>query len=69
MSTTISSAPSARERMRAGAQNGSPALLSFIALAVIFAVTASLQPGILTFPASPSCSCRRCRSCLQPRPR
>lgn len=50
MSTTISSAPSARERLRAGAQNGSPALLSFVALTVIFAITASLQPGILSVP-------------------
>ena len=44
------SAPTSRDRLRASAVNGSPALLALVALVVIFAITASLQPGILSVP-------------------
>lgn len=46
--TSTTSMPTSRQRLRAGAINGSPALLSLIALAAIFIVTAALQPGILS---------------------
>lgn len=48
MSTTTVSQPTSAQRMRAGAFNGSPALLALAALAIIFVVTAILQPGILS---------------------
>ncbi|MAP64310.1 MAG: ABC transporter permease [Microbacterium sp.] len=44
------SAPTSRDRLRASAVNGSPALLALVALVVIFAITATLQPGILSVP-------------------
>lgn len=42
--------PTTSQRLRAGAVNGSPALLSLVALVAIFVVTATLQPGILSVP-------------------
>lgn len=42
--------PSTATRLRGSAINGSPALLALVTLAVIFAITASLQPGILSIP-------------------
>lgn len=50
MTTTSIARPGPAARIRAGAQNGSPALLSLVALAAIFAITAALQPGILSVP-------------------
>ncbi|MGV9194793.1 ABC transporter permease [Microbacterium sp. MC2] len=44
------SIPRPAQRLRASAVNGSPALLALVALAVIFVITATLQPGILTVP-------------------
>lgn len=42
--------PTTTTRLRGSAINGSPALLALVTLAVIFAITASLQPGILSIP-------------------
>ncbi|QEW00843.1 ABC transporter permease [Microbacterium caowuchunii] len=50
MSTATVSYPTAGQRARASASNGSPALLSLVALVAIFAITATLQPGILSVP-------------------
>ncbi|QEW04006.1 ABC transporter permease [Microbacterium lushaniae] len=50
MSTATASFPSTGQRLRAGAVNGSPALLALVALVAIFAITATLQPGILSVP-------------------
>ena len=50
MSTATVSYPTAGQRARASASNGSPALLSLVALIAIFAITATLQPGILSVP-------------------
>ncbi|MGJ0202643.1 ABC transporter permease subunit [Leucobacter sp. gxy201] len=48
MSTATASLPSSAQRFRAGALNGSPALLALVALIAIFVITAILQPGILS---------------------
>lgn len=40
--------PTSRDRLRSSAINGSPALLALVALIAIFAMTAALQPGILS---------------------
>ncbi|MDF2579727.1 MAG: transporter permease [Microbacterium sp.] len=50
MTTDVLSPPTAPQRLRASAVNGSPALLALVALIAIFAVTAVLQPGILSVP-------------------
>lgn len=50
MTTDVLSPPTAPQRLRASAVNGSPALLALVALIAIFAVTAALQPGILSVP-------------------
>lgn len=50
MSTVTDSFPTSAQRLRASAVNGSPALLSLVALIAIFAITATLQPGILSVP-------------------
>ncbi|MFB8385638.1 ABC transporter permease [Microbacterium sp. NPDC055910] len=50
MSTATASFPTTAQRLRVGAVNGSPALLSLVALIAIFIVTATLQPGILSVP-------------------
>lgn len=50
MTTTTTAAVPLGQRLRASARNGSPAVLALIALVVIFVITASLQPGILTVP-------------------
>lgn len=50
MTTATFDTPRATERVKAGVQNGSPAILSLVALTAIFIVTAMLQPGILSVP-------------------
>lgn len=50
MSAVLDTRPTLPHRLRVSAVNGSPALLALGALLVIFALTASLQPGILSIP-------------------
>lgn len=50
MTTDVLAPPTAPQRLRASAVNGSPALLALVALIAIFALTAALQPGILSVP-------------------
>ncbi|MDX2376549.1 ABC transporter permease [Microbacterium sp. LRZ72] len=51
MTTTApASTPTSPQRLRSSAVNGSPALLALGALVVIFVITATLQPGILSVP-------------------
>lgn len=50
MSTSPQTLPTTGRRLRASAVNGSPVLLALVALVAIFALTAALQPGILTVP-------------------
>lgn len=46
--TASAGRPAAAVRLRAGLAHGSPALLSLVALAVIVAIAAAIQPGILS---------------------
>ncbi|WP_090146860.1 ABC transporter permease [Leucobacter sp. L43] len=50
MTQTTVLVPSSKERLRAGARNGSPALLALVALVGIFILTVVLQPGVLSVP-------------------